>query len=55
MLIKKSKVNFNKSGSGSYSGRITIPIDILKMLNVTKEDNNIKLSFDGEKIIITKL
>ena len=50
----KSKVTFNKSGAGSVSGRVTIPRAFLEILGVTKEENEIKITMQGEKIIIEK-
>lgn len=50
----KSKVTFNKSGAGSVSGRVTIPRTFLEILGVTKEENGIKITMQGEKIIIEK-
>lgn len=47
-------VIFNKSGSGSTSTRVTIPITWLKEMNITKDDRQVKVTFDGEKIIIQK-
>lgn len=50
----KSKVTFNKSGAGSISGRVTIPKAFLETLGITKEENEIKITMQGEKIIIEK-
>ena len=50
----KSKVTFNKSGAGSVSGRVTIPRAFLEILGVTKEENEIKITMQDEKIIIEK-
>lgn len=50
----KSKVTFNKSGSKSVSGRVTIPSVFLEILNITCDDREIEITCDGEKIIIEK-
>lgn len=51
----KSKVTFNKSGSGSVSGRVTIPKEFLEIMKITKEDNNINITYEDNKIILEKL
>lgn len=51
------KVNFYKSGSGSTSSKITLPITILKKMGFTEEDRNAEMIYDEEKneIILKKL
>lgn len=51
----KSKVTFNKSGSNSVSGRVTIPSAYLEILGITCDDREIYIVCDGEKIIIEKM
>lgn len=46
------KINRNKSASGSTSSRIVLPAKWVKELNLFDE---IEATFDGEKIIITKI
>ena len=50
------KVNFNKSGSGSYTPRIALPITDLRDMGITPEDRQIKYYYDKKKkrIIIEK-
>lgn len=56
LFDKKSVITFNKSGSGSKSGRVTIPADWLKFLNIenTNEDRVIHMTLEEDKIIIEK-
>lgn len=54
MEMKTSKVNFNKSGSGSYSSRVVLPAEWVKKMNINSDSKDIKISFDGEKITIEK-
>lgn len=63
MLIveeRKAKILFNKSG-GTASGenaityRVTLPSTWVKNMNITKDDRNVKLSFDDTKIVIQKI
>lgn len=53
-LVKYGKVNFNKSGSGSISGRITIPKEILQLMDITQEDKDIILIYKDGDLIIQK-
>lgn len=53
-LVKGSKINFQKSGSGSVSGRLTIPKEFLQLLEITSYDRNIILTYEDGKIIIEK-
>lgn len=55
MFKKERTVNFNKSGSGSYTPRLSLPINWVRELGITKEDNKVSLEFEGDKIIIKKL
>ena len=52
---RQLKVSFNKSGSGSISSSVRLPISWLKEMNISKEDREIEVIFDNEKIIIKKL
>lgn len=54
-MFKEEKViNFNKSGSGSTSGRIILPSKWLKYLDITEENNKVTLELIDDKIIIKK-
>lgn len=50
----KSKITFNKSGSGSKSGRLTIPVAFLEVLKITEDDREVNLTLNNNKIIIEK-
>ena len=52
---RQLKVSFNKSGSGSISSSVRLPISWLKEMNISKEERGIEVIFDNEKIIIKKL
>lgn len=58
MEEKRARVIFNKSGgtagSGGITNRITIPTTWIKEMGITKEQREVNISFDGEKIIIEK-
>lgn len=54
-LNMKSKVTFNKSGSGSTSGRVTIPVAFLEALEITENDRNIEIKLIDNKIVIEKI
>lgn len=53
-LVKNGKVNFNKSGSGSISGRITIPKEILELMDITEEDRDVIIIYKDGDLIIQK-
>lgn len=52
---RQLKVSFNKSGSGSISSSVRLPISWLKEMDISKEDREVEVIFDNEKIIIKKL
>ena len=51
----KGKVTFNTSGKGSKSGRVTIPVALLEVLEITELDREINIRLEGKKIIIEKV
>lgn len=53
-IYKESKVTFNKSGSGSISGKVTIPTNMLQALNITQDDREVVISLIDNSIIIQK-
>ena len=53
-IKKNSKVNFNKSGSGSVAGKVTLPIDFLRAMGINEENRDIEISYHYGKIIISK-
>ncbi len=48
------KVLFNAGGSGGYTVRVGLPIDFVNALGITKDENDVKVYLDGDKIIIKK-
>ena len=53
--IKKLNVSIRKNGNGYQSSSIFLPKKWLDQMNVTKEEREVKVSFDGNKIIIEKI
>ena len=58
MEERNLKIVMNKAGGnaskGSYGYKISIPPSWAKQMGVTLEERTMKVSFDGEKIIIEK-
>lgn len=54
METRKLKITFNKSGSGSISASVRLPISWLKELGLTQENREVSVNFDNNKIIIEK-
>lgn len=54
MEKRKAKILFTKSGAGSRSTRITLPVSWIDVLNITQEDREVTLSLENGKIIISK-
>lgn len=52
---RQLKVSFNKSGSGSISSSVRLPISWLKEMGISKEDREVEVIFNNEEIIIKKL
>ena len=48
------KITYNKSGRGSLTPRVTLPITWTKEMNLSEDDREVTISFDGENIIISK-
>lgn len=53
-LVKNGKVSFNKSGSGSVSGRVTIPQEILQLMDIREDDRDIIITYKDGDLIIQK-
>ncbi|MDK2587293.1 AbrB/MazE/SpoVT family DNA-binding domain-containing protein [Romboutsia sedimentorum] len=47
-------VSFNKSGSGSISTKLNIPITWMRELGVSPEDREVEVTLEDDKIIISK-
>lgn len=56
MEERKLKVNFNKSGRGSYTPRLSLPIIDLRDMGITPEDRQVIYYYDkkNKQIIIKK-
>lgn len=53
MEERKLKISFNKSGRGSYTPKIALPITDIRKMKVTPEDRQINYYYnDKEDIII---
>ncbi len=50
--IKKT-VNFAKGGSGSYTPKTNLPMEWVKDMQISKEENKILMVYDKEKKEIT--
>ncbi len=48
------KVLFSKSGSGSTTTKITLPISWIKEMGINEENRDVEVSFDNGKIVIQK-
>lgn len=52
--IREAKMIVNQSGSGSNTFRVTLPAVWIRKMGLSETERNLKLSFDGEKIVIEK-
>lgn len=52
MEERKAKIIFNKTGAGNVTPRVTLPATWIKKLGLDKENREVKIKFDNEKIII---
>lgn len=54
MEQRNLKVSFNKSGSGSISSSIRIPITWVKEMGIDKDNRGVVITFNEGKIVIEK-
>ena len=58
MEERKLKISFNKSGGtagkGGVTTRVTLPKTWIDKMEITQEEREVTVTFDGEKIIIKK-
>ncbi|HBG7595463.1 TPA: AbrB/MazE/SpoVT family DNA-binding domain-containing protein [Clostridioides difficile] len=57
VVLKETRIlniNFNKSGCGSTSTRLNLPIKFLRELGVTESDRSVEVTLKGDEIIIKK-
>lgn len=52
MEVRKAKMIVNASGAGSSTFRATLPSSWVRKMGLDEEKRNLKLYFDGERIII---
>ncbi|MCY6957844.1 AbrB/MazE/SpoVT family DNA-binding domain-containing protein [Clostridium brassicae] len=50
-----AKITFNKSGSGSITGRLNIPMALLKSIGITEEEREVELYIRDNKLIVEKI
>lgn len=49
-----AKITWNKSGHGSVTGRLNIPICLLKSINITDDERDVELYIKDNEIRIRK-
>ncbi|WP_195940925.1 AbrB/MazE/SpoVT family DNA-binding domain-containing protein [Romboutsia sp. 1001713B170131_170501_G6] len=54
MEKRKLNISFNKSGSGSYTPRISLPATWVKEMGLDKENREVEVIFENSQIIIKK-
>ncbi len=52
MEERKLKINFNKSGRGSYTPKIALPITDVKRMRITPEDRQVNYYYNDENDIM---
>ena len=52
MESRTNKVMFSKNSAGNPSPRVPLSLIWLKKMGVTAENREVKMSFDGKRIII---
>lgn len=54
MVTKVKKISYRKSGSGSLTPSITLPITWLRSMGIDENNRNIEVMFKDDKIILKK-
>ncbi len=56
MEERKLKINFNKSGRGSYTPKIALPITDVKRMKITPEDRQVNYYYneDNDIMVLSK-
>jgi hypothetical protein len=54
MEERQIKVTYNKSGRGSLTPKITLPMSWIKQMSLSEDDREVIISFDGKEIKIRK-
>lgn len=50
----RRKITFNRSGSGSKSGKIVIPVAFLELLDINEENREVFITLENDAIVIKK-
>lgn len=50
--IRTARMIVNKAGAGNSTFRVTLPTTWIRQMGLSEDVRNLKLTFDGEKIII---
>lgn len=55
MEERELNISFSKSGSGSYTPRVSLPASWIKEMDIDKENRKVKVTFENNEIRIKKL
>lgn len=55
MESRNAKISFNKSGRGSMTPKLTLPMSWIKEMGITEDEREIQICFSEGKIIVSKL
>lgn len=53
MEVRKARMIVNKAGAGNSTFRATLPASWIREMGLGENNRDLKLEFDGEKIIIS--
>ncbi|HBF5480443.1 TPA: AbrB/MazE/SpoVT family DNA-binding domain-containing protein, partial [Clostridioides difficile] len=51
---RKLRIGFNKSGKGSFTPRLILPMSWIKEMNISPDERDVLVTFEDGKIIIEK-
>ncbi len=54
MEQRKLRVAFNKSGKGSFTPRLILPMSWIKEMNISQDERKVIVTLEDGKIIIEK-
>lgn len=55
MQERELNISFNKSGNGTYTPRISLPIAWVREMRIDQENRQVKVTFEDGEIKIKKL
>lgn len=55
MQERELNISFNKSGNGTYTPRISLPIAWVREMGIDQENRQVKVTFEDGEIKIKKL